>query len=264
VMRLKRIIAKLLNQFGYEIRSSAGLRELDSQSRFGVLLKILSTGSQTSKLTLQKALEIVSNSQSQLGQDVLALSLVGPDKKGFFVEFGATDGKTLSNSHLLEKVFGWSGILCEPGKNWHSALKSNRSEPIDTRCVFSSTGKLVEFTETSLGELSTISSFMKSDANRFLRKNSGTYQVETVSLKDLLLTHNAPKYIELLSVDTEGSELEILKDFPFDEYKFGLMCVEHNYTSNREKLHELLTGKGYERILTEYSAFDDWYLGPKG
>lgn len=262
-MRLKRIIAKLLNRFGYEIRSSAGLSDLDSQSRFGVLLKILSTGSQTSKLTLDEALEIVSNSQSQLGQDVLALSLVHKGKIGFFVEFGATDGKSLSNTYLLEKYFGWSGVLCEPGKNWHSALQENRSAPIDTRCVFSSTGELIDFTETSVGELSTISSFMQSDANIFLRKKSGTYQVETVSLQDLLLTHNAPKYIELLSVDTEGSEFEILKDFPFDEYKFGLICVEHNYTSNREKLHDLLTGKGYERIHTEYSAFDDWYLGPR-
>ena len=264
MMRLKRVIAKLLNRFGYEIRSSAGLSELDSQSRFGVLLKILSTGSQTSKLTLDEALEIVSNSKSQLGQDVLALSLVDKGKKGFFVEFGATDGKSLSNTYLLEKYFGWSGILCEPGKAWHSELRKNRAAVIDTRCVFSSSGKLVEFTETSVGELSTISSFMKSDANRFLRKNSGTYQVETVSLYDLLLTHNAPRYIEFLSVDTEGSELEILKDFPFDEYKFGLVCVEHNYTINREKLHDLLTGKGYERIHTSYSAFNDWYLGPRG
>jgi FkbM family methyltransferase len=263
-MRLKKIIAKFLGLFGYEIRNSAGLSELDSQSRFGVLLKILSAGSQTSKLTLDKGLEIVSNSKSQLGQDVLALSLVDTGKKGFFVEFGATDGKTLSNTYLLEKYFGWSGILCEPGKNWHAALKANRSGPIDTRCVFSSTGKLVEFTETSVGELSTISSFMKSDANRFLRKNSGTYQVQTVSLQDLLFTHNAPKFIEFLSVDTEGSEFEILRGFPFDQYRFGLICVEHNYTSKREKLHELLTGKGYERVHTSYSAFDDWYLGPRG
>ena len=123
VMGLKRVITKLLNHFGYEIRSLASLNQIDSQSRFGVLLKILSTGSHTLKLKLDEALQIVSNSQSQLGQDVLAFSQVGKDKKGFFVEFGATDGKTLSNSYLLEKSFGWSGILCEPGKAWHSDLK---------------------------------------------------------------------------------------------------------------------------------------------
>lgn len=262
-MRLKRIIANLLSRFGYEIRNSVALAQVDLQSRLGALVTILSAGSQTSKLTLREALKLVSISQSQLGQDLLALSLVGMEKKGFFVEFGATDGKTLSNSYILEKEFGWSGILCEPGKAWHSKLKNNRTAAIDTRCVFSSTGKFVWFTETPVGEFSTISSFMKSDANRFLRKNSGTYKVETVSLQDLLLTHNAPKNIELLSVDTEGSEFEILKDFPFDEYKFGLICVEHNYTSNRDKLHELLTRKGYERVLTEYSAWDDWYLGPR-
>jgi FkbM family methyltransferase len=261
---LKGTVIKLLKRFGYEIRSLASLNQIDSQSRFGVILKLLSTGPQTSKLSLKEAIEIASNSHSQLGQDVLVLSIVGKERKGYFVEFGATDGISLSNSYLLEKEFGWSGILCEPGKSWHSELKKNRDAVIDTRCVFSSTGKLVEFTETSVGELSTISSFMKSDANRFLRKNRGTYQVETVSLQDLLLTHNAPKYIEFLSIDTEGSEFEILKSFTFDEYKFGLVCVEHNYTSNREKLQDLLTEKGYERIYTSYSAFDDWYLGPRG
>ena len=263
VMRLKKVVTKLLNSFGHEIRSTASLNQIDSQSRFGVLLKILSSGSATSKLSLKEATEIALNSRSQLGQDVLALSLVGTERKGFFVEFGATDGLTLSNSYLLETEFGWSGILCEPGKNWHPALKGNRGVGIDTRCVFSSTGKLVEFTETMVGELSTISSFMQLGSSRFLRKDALLYQVETVSLEDLLLTHNAPKYIEFLSVDTEGSEFEILRGFPFDRYTFGLICVEHNYTRNREKLYELLTGRGYRRVLNELSAFDDWYLGPK-
>jgi hypothetical protein len=96
-----------------------------------------------------------------------------------------------------------------------------------------------------------------------IRKKAASYEVETVTLEDLLSTHKAPSYIEFLSIDTEGSEYEILSAFDFARYSFGLICVEHNFTNNREKIRELLTANGYSQVLHEYSAFDDWYVGAK-
>jgi FkbM family methyltransferase len=205
----------------------------------------------------------VTKAKSQLGQDVLALAQLGIKKPGFFVEFGATNGLDLSNTYLLEKNFGWKGILCEPAKEWHEELRLNRSCAIDTRCVYSSTGQKIQFSETSIGELSTISSYMNSDANRLIRKKAAAYEVETVTLGDLLSSHNAPSYIDFLSIDTEGSEYEILSAFDFSRHSFGLICVEHNFTNNREKIRELLTANSYSQVLHEYSAFDDWYVGAK-
>jgi len=115
-----------------------------------------------------------------------------------------------------------------------------------------------------VGELSTISKFMNSDANKVLRRASATYQVETVSLADLLKAHDAPKYIDFLSIDTEGSEFEILKPFDFEQYSFGLICVEHNFASSRLKIRTLLTSHGYSQIYPELSAFDDWYIFDQG
>ena len=88
------------------------------------------------------------SSQSQLQQDLLVLYLIQGVKTGaideiklgqncnerhFFVEFGATNGITLSNTYILEKYFNWSGILSEPAKSWHEELKNNRQSTIDNR-----------------------------------------------------------------------------------------------------------------------------------
>ena len=46
----------------------------------------------------------------------------------------------------------------------------------------------------------------------------------------------------------------------FDIYKFRIITCEHNFSKNREKIHALLTSKGYVRKLSEISQFDDWYV----
>jgi hypothetical protein len=77
---------------------------------------------------------------------------------------------------------------------------------------------------------------------------------------DLLKAHNAPKFIEFLSIDTEGSEFEILKDFDFQSYRFGAICVEHNFSDTRERINELLLANGYAQVHSDLSEFDDWYV----
>lgn len=210
--------------------------------------------------TVHRFNEIVDQSTSQLGQDLLALSLRGRDNPGFFVEFGASNGRDLSNSYLLEKEFGWNGILCEPGKNWHKQLEMNRRTSIDKRCVYSHSGQSVIFSETSMGELSTIREYLRKDGHRRIRKVASSYTVSTVSLVELLRSYNAPEYIDFLSIDTEGSEFVILENFDFNAYSFGLICVEHNYSTNRSKIGTLLSSHGYIQVFREYSKFDDWWV----
>lgn len=259
--RIRKLIRDLFFHFGYSIRKTLVQKAIDAQAKRQVGLSFLAESIHTSYLPISRAYEISLLSKSQLGQDLLALSTVGFERKGFFVEFGATNGVELSNTHLLEKEFGWSGILCEPARKWHKALRENRLCVIDTRCVYSSSGFVIPFSETSIGELSTISKYLRTDSNDLLRKQTSVYTVETVSLEDLLSSRGAPKFIDFLSVDTEGSEYEILKAFDFNKYEFGLICVEHNYTSSRKEIHDLLSKNGYSQIYEEYSDFDDWYVG---
>jgi FkbM family methyltransferase len=201
------------------------------------------------------------NSHAQLFQDLLVIFFLKGKRDGFFVEFGATNGRDLSNTLVLEEHFGWKGILAEPAKCWHQALKANRKAAIDIRCVWSQTGAQLEFKEAEIAELSTLSNLADKDFNRGGRVKGTTYSVETVSLNDLLRTHNAPREIDYLSVDTEGSELDILQAFDFADYDIKIVTVEHNFVElNRQEVFKLLRGKGFMRLFEPLSKFDDWYV----
>lgn len=200
------------------------------------------------------------NFKSQIGQDVFALFTLGWKRCGYFVEFGATNGIDLSNTYLLEKDFGWSGILAEPAKVWHQDLKLNRSAALDFDCVWTETGKTLNFTVSKDAEYSTISHYVNSDAHFSARAGGRQYPVTTVSLNDLLQRHNAPRHVDYLSIDTEGSEYEILEQFDFQKYSVSVITCEHNFSSQREKIHQLLCRNGFSRVWEGISRWDDWYI----
>jgi FkbM family methyltransferase len=215
------------------------------------------------KIVKKKQINYILNnfkySKAQLFQDFFVLSQLNFRKKGFFVEFGATNGFDLSNTFLLEKKFGWRGILCEPAKIWHKELKKKRKVKIETKCVWKKSNLTLTFNEANIAELSTIKEYSSSDCHKNNRKGN-SYTVETVSLEDLLNKYKAPKIIDYLSIDTEGSEFEILSVFNFNKYKFRVITCEHNYTANRRKVFLLLTKYGYKRKFKKLSKFDDWYV----
>jgi len=124
-------------------------------------------------------LELMTLAQSQLGQDLFVINELKFKRNGFFVEFGATNGITLSNTHLLEKQFEWKGILAEPAKCWHAALNRNRDVHIVTDCVWSDSNSILNFNEVGIAELSTIDSFSSSDLHKESRKKGRSYQVKT-------------------------------------------------------------------------------------
>jgi FkbM family methyltransferase len=205
-------------------------------------------------------LKYLARSTAEFRQDLFVLSELSFKHAGYFVEFGATDGHAGSNTHLLEKEFSWEGILCEPARVWHAELKRNRNANIDARCVWSRSGALINFNEATPAALSKINSFSSSDCHAGAHQKGAKYDVESVSLNDLLSKYNAPSHIDYLSVDTEGSEFEILNSFDFTRYSFNCITVEHNHTPMREKIYALLTENGYVRKYAELSHVDDWYV----
>lgn len=200
----------------------------------------------------------LSVSKAQLLQDLI-VGFIYEDKNGYFCEFGAADGVSLSNTYFLEKN-GWDGILAEPSKRWHEQLAANRSCKIAYECVYSESNYEVMFNEVDDGMFSSLVEFSDADMNSEKRLHGLQYPVTSISLEGLLRRYQAPSHIDFLSVDTEGSEFVILENFNFQSFSFGAIFVEHNFTENREKINKLLTSHGYLQIFSNLSRWDDWYL----
>ena len=204
---------------------------------------------------------------SQLYQDMFAEFIVGNSFEKTFLEFGATDGLNLSNTYSLEKFSNWSGVLAEPDTQWHNNLKSNRpNTKIIHDCIWTKSNETLDFISSSEGELSTIESYKYSDkdsmpANSKSRnKITNKIKVNTISLNDLINTefdNLAPSYI---SIDTEGSEYDILTSFDFDNFKPKVFTIEHNYSSLEKQIDELLEKNNFQRIFRKLTAFDAWYV----
>jgi FkbM family methyltransferase len=202
----------------------------------------------------------VSRSHSQLLQDLWVLHRLGEKRNGYFVEFGAADGVFLSNTCMLEREYGWSGIVAEPAQSWQAKLGAQRTCHVSNLCVWESSGATLEFNEPDAPELSTIARYSSADAHSGARAQGRHYSVRTISLADLLASHDAPAEIDYLSIDTEGSELRILSAFDFSRYRFACITVEHNYTPARMEIQELLARAGYKRVFDSLSRWDDWYV----
>jgi FkbM family methyltransferase len=199
-------------------------------------------------------------SHSQIAQDLFVTFALGDRRNaGYFVEFGAGDGRELSNTYHLEHDLGWSGILAEPNPAYVEALRRNRRCVVSDRCVWSRTGERLRFAVVEDDPaLSTLDSFRGGD--RHDRTGSREIEVVTISLADLLREHGAPHQIDYVSVDTEGSELAILQAFDFRAFDISVFTVEHNHGPSRAGIRRLMGEHGYVRLLEEFSRWDDWYV----
>ena len=229
--KIKKYIIIILKYFDIGITRYSRLKKLSISENASYDIEFLLT-LPSSKVSM--VLKYLRKSRSQIRQDLFVLSQLNFKRDGFFVEFGATDGIDLSNTYLLEKEFSWTGILAEPAKCWHNDLKNNRSVNIEKKCVWKDSTSTLTFNETNDKELSTINEFSYLDRWKEKRKSGKTYDVKTISLNKLLDDNNAPQQIDYLSIDTEGSEFEILNNFDFSKYSFNVITCEHNYTSLRE------------------------------
>ena len=203
---------------------------------------------------------------SENGQEFFVLKTLHYKENGFFVDIGAADGITGSNTFILEKFYKWNGICVDPNPVFMQSLHNCRNSHVTTLCVYSETGKILPFKFCADEEQFFGWNFRAGLAqpmekiNIEIEKSFRSINVLTISLNNLLELYNAPTDIDYISLDTEGSEYNILKTFNFSKYNVKCFTIEYDNEKNRQQIFELLSTNGYTKVDDEYTGQEDWYI----
>ena len=191
---------------------------------------------------------------SQSNQDKWVVEFFKFKKNGYFIELGAYDGIQTSNTYYMEKNLGWEGLCVEANPRVYESLIKNRTSKNINVALNNYVGECF-FTNDKI--------------------TTTGVKVPCDTLNNILREHNCPKNIDYLSIDIEGYEYIVLKDFNFKEWSIGLMTVEHNLycdgNDRKDKLFTLLTNNGFTRVVEDAPCLDknplyhnkpyeDWYV----
>ncbi|MBS0619967.1 MAG: FkbM family methyltransferase [Verrucomicrobia bacterium] len=175
---------------------------------------------------------------SQCGQDAFVhQNFFQGVQEGVFVDIGAHNGISLSNTYFFEKELGWNGICVEPIPEVFDALRQNRNCICVQGCIVSEPIEHAEFwritgaPEMLSGLIHRYDPKHRERIRRELKKKRGALAVIDVRcyrLNELLEAHQID-HVHFLSIDTEGGELEILKSIDFDRFQIDVIAVENNY-----------------------------------
>jgi FkbM family methyltransferase len=188
---------------------------------------------------------------SQVGQDRFLLENFFRGRRGgVFVDIGAYDGETLSNTAFFERSMGWSGLCVEPLPSAFAKLTQRRKALCENLCVADFEGE-ADFLESDTASpdemmLSGLPAHFDPRHEARLAERATTRvtrRVNVTRLSSLLAKHGLFD-IDYCSIDTEGAELAILSDFDPERFRIKVFTVENNWDD--ERIPNLMAAKGYE------------------
>ncbi len=201
---------------------------------------------------------------SQTKQDEIVDRLTKCKEKGVFVDIGAHDGITYSNTFFFEKFRGWSGVCVEPVPEIFAKLKMNR-KCILINGAISNSNKIVDFKRVYGERLEMLSGILENQdeshserIEHHVNKNESKYEIikmQTYTITNVLQEHNLLE-IDYVSIDVEGAELEVLSSFDFDKIKVNYITVENN--NKDQKISNFLSKSGF--IFAFHYGADEFHI----
>lgn len=190
-----------------------------------------------------------------LNQDELVWQYFGCRNNGFFIEVGANHPTGGSHTWLLEQK-GWQGILVEPQEKFTEMSKQLRPRSRVFRAACTSPEKRgileLHIPSDELNGFATLERNLDDFSIEYVR----TEQVEAVTLDELADRADWHGAVDFVSVDTEGTELDVLRGFSLEHHRPALLLVEDKGQSLEKHRH--LTARGYR--LVKRTELNNWYV----
>ncbi len=209
---------------------------------------------------------------SQNGEDYILWEFFDYIRTGFYIDIGAFDGIYLSNTYSFEKQ-GWEGICVEPHPDYFSLLKKNRpnSKCLNYACVGNRNQINIDFQTEQLGFLSSLlntDEYVNDIKSRYKKKGLEfeglkTIKIPAASLDELLENHLKSKPdIDFITIDVEGTEIEVLKGFNLGKYSPRVIIIEGNNDAARKKIINYLANES-EYLFAGYLIENVYFVREK-
>ena len=198
-------------------------------------------------MLLKKCSEIIAGVDfvGQELQDMYAYLYFNGKCNGFFIDIGAYNGVAISNTLALEKL-GWNGICVEPIPEIYQDLIKYRECDCVNAAIYDEE-KQLEFIQTRGGRSGAVINMSK--VMYEAAEDEGivdNFSITTITFSSLMEKYDI-EYIDFLSIDVEGAELNVLTSIDFNKYKFGLITIENN--CGFHELRQFMTDRGYKVFL---------------
>lgn len=204
------------------------------------------------------------SSVAQCLQDLWVLFELNSVRGGFFVEFGASDGMRNSNTFLLERDYGWRGVLIEPVPEEFQKLRQNRPNAVCIEASIASGAGQCELVVPDDPQFAADKRVAGDDRYAGYRAESGRrIIVKAMELNDAIAAGKPQgEIVDFLSIDTEGGEADSLESLDFDRWKVLCVCVEHNNrVRDAERIKKLMASRGFSMSPCRSTMFQDfWFI----
>lgn len=192
-------------------------------------------------------------SQEPCNQDKHVDNFFNKKENGYFVDIGCSHYSEGSNTYFFEKNRNWKGI-CIDLFDYSEMYKEHRPNSIFINGAVTNFNtndvKYVDILEANV--LSSVESLTcERHKKRFEKENCNVIKrsVPNLNFNNILIENKAPMNIDYISIDTEGSELEIIKSIDFSKWNIKIFTIEFNGKEywNRTEMDNIMKNQGYKK-----------------
>jgi FkbM family methyltransferase len=197
---------------------------------------------------------------SQFGEDKLLSKYFNDNYKGVCIEVGAYDGISGSNTYHFENK-GWDTLCIEPTPEAFIKCSSIRKNCINC-CVSNYDSENSEYFVVRLnGDNTSAISSLNIDnrlieSHKHMINNIEKISVNVKTLNNIFKEINFPKKIDFISIDTENTELDVLKGLNFYEYEIKFLVIANNF--DEPQVENYLKTQNFKKLFR--NVVNDFYV----